>query len=497
MGHVIGCDIGSQSAKAVLVSPDGEVLATAGSPYAMKHLHDGWADQDPGEYRRALAESIRRVLATAGVPGSAVSHLALSSQVDGVVAVDRRGSALRDAIIWLDRRATAETARLGDRIDDERLFELSGLNLDATHTAPKMMWLAAREPQVYRDAELLTSVGGYAVTWMTGRRLQDHANASSTLLYDVRARAWSDELIDAAGLDLDKLPELGAAHDPAGTLLPAVAEELGLSTACTVLVSTGDDHAACLGAGGVEPGVVVDIVGTAEPVGVASDSPVFDRTRLLETHAHAVDGTFLIENPGFVSGGNTLWLSKNVLGVPQGELFALASQSVAGARGVRFIPALSGAMAPRWSDHMRGSFTGLGMNHTAEDLARAVVEANAFAFRDIHDRLRELGLASSLRLVGGGSRSDLWAQTKATVCGTPITRVHSDETSALGAAMLAGIGAGIFEDAPDAVRRSVRVTEDAVVPDDSDRAALDEAYQEYRALFDALEPHYRKGKVAA
>lgn len=497
MGYVIGCDIGSQSAKAVLMSPDGAILDSASSPYAMKHLHDGWADQDPADYRSSLATVIRAVLSKTGVEGRAVTHLALSSQVDGVVALDRSNRPLRDAIIWLDRRATSQTRQLASRIDEDRLFDITGLNLDASHTAPKLMWLAEHEADNYRAARSLVSVGGYAVAWMTGRPIQDHANSSSTLLYDVRARRWSPELIDASGLDGDKLPEIGAAHDPAGTLLPEVAEALGLTTDCVVLVSTGDDHAACLGAGGITPGVVIDIVGTAEPVGVASDTAQFDETRLVETHAHAADGKYLIENPGFVSGGNTLWLSKNVLGVPQGELFTLAEQSVPGARGVRFVPALSGAMAPRWNDHVRGSFTGLGMNHTGEDLARAVIEANVFAFRDIYDRLDAMGLADSVRMVGGGSRSALWMQTKATLCGTPIDRVRSDETSALGAAMLAGMAAGIFSDLDDAVNRVVEVAEDAVQPDSSCADVLEEAYQEYRAVYDALEPVYQKGKVAA
>lgn len=494
MGYVIGCDIGSQSAKAVLMSDEGTVVAAAGSPYSMIHLHDGWADQDPAAYRLALAKAIREVLATSGVAGREVTHVAFSSQVDGVVPIDRQRRPLRNAIIWLDRRATAQTRRLGTAVGEDRLFALTGLNLDASHTAPKMMWLADEEPDIYKAASSMPSVGGYAVAWMTGRSIQDHANASSTLLYDVQAREWCGQLIEAAGIDADKLPEIGAAHEPAGTLLPHVAEELGLTTDCVVLVSTGDDHAACLGAGGVVPGVVVDIVGTAEPVGVASAEPIFDSSRLVETHAHAVDGGYLLENPGFVSGGNTLWLSK-VLGRPQSELFDLAAQSVPGARGVRFMPALSGAMAPRWNDVVRGGFVGLGMNHGPEDMARAVLEANVFAFRDIYDRLRSMNLAHSVRMVGGGSRSDLWVQTKATACNTAVHKVSSAETSAVGAAMLAGVGAGVFTDVEDAVARVVELSGDPVEPLPSDQPALEAAYQEYRAFYDALEPVYEKGSV--
>lgn len=493
MGYVIGCDIGSQSAKSVLMSPEGTVLATANFPYSMQHPQSGWAEQDPAVYREGLASSIRAVLAESGVSGAEVTHIGLSSQVDGVVPLDARMRPLRSAIIWLDRRATAQVARFGEAMTSDQLFQRTGLNLDASHTAPKIMWLADNEPDIYKQSVSLPSVGGYAVAWLTGRSIQDHANSSSSLLYDVVARDWSDELIDAASLDRAKLPEIGRALDVAGSLTKEAADSLGLTTACVVVVSTGDDHASCLGAGGVRPGVVIDIVGTAEPVGVASSVPVFDETRLVETHAHAVDDSYLIENPGFVSGGNTLWFAKNVLGVGQQEFFDLANRSVPGANGVRFIPALTGSMAPRWNDAMRGTFAGLSMNHDSSDLARAIVEANSFAFRDIHDRLRALGLADSVRVVGGGARSSLWLTIKATLCATPITRVTTKETSAAGGALLAAVAAGFFPSLEDAVDAVVELHPEPVAPDTAAAAAYEDAYYHYRELFDTLEAGGGKG----
>jgi xylulokinase len=488
VGYVIGCDLGSQSAKAVLMSPDGALLGSATSPYSMLHPHSGWAEQDPRVYRGGLARSIRTVLDQTGVRAAEVTHLGLSSQVDGVVPIGADLHPLRNAIIWLDRRATTQVQRLGVALSSEHIFRRTGLNLDASHTAPKMMWLADNEPQVYREAACLPSVGGYALAWLTGRPIQDHANASSTLLYDVVARDWSDELIDAAQLDRAKLPEIGRATDVGGSLTVEAADALGLTTSCQVVVSTGDDHASCLGAGGVHPGVVIDILGTAEPVGVTSATPVFDETRLVETHAHAVDGRYLIENPGFVSGGNTLWFAKNVLRVDQQEFFDLANSSEPGARGVRFIPALTGSMTPRWNDAMRGSFVGLSMNHDSSDLARAIVEANSFAFRDIYDRLSALNLADSVRVVGGGARSALWLTIKATLCGTPIRRVTTEETSAAGGAMLAAVAAGIFPDLEHAVDTVVELHPVMVDPDESNADAYEAAYRDYRAVFDALEP---------
>ncbi|MDR1432184.1 MAG: hypothetical protein LBI99_08695, partial [Propionibacteriaceae bacterium] len=345
-GFAIGCDVGSQSLKIAVLSPEGRVLATAGAPYEMIHPQSGWADQDPRGYITAMAKSIRAALSAAGVSGKQIAVLGLASQVDGVVPLDAKLRPLRDAIIWLDRRAVAEAETLRRSVGAEAAFAKTGLNIDATHTGPKIMWLARNEPEVYAESVAMPSVGGYLLAWLTGVVAQDHANASSTLLYDISTRDYSPEMLQAAGIDAALMPRVLPADEIAGNLTRHAAETLGLTTDCLAVVGTGDEHGACVGAGGVTTDVIVDIAGTAEPVCVGSELPLIDETGLVETHAHAVRDYYLIENPGFVSGGNTLWLS-NALGISQGDVFAAAGRSVPGARGVRFLPTLSGAMAPR------------------------------------------------------------------------------------------------------------------------------------------------------
>jgi len=302
----------------------------------------------------------------------------------------------------------------------------------------------------------------------------------------VTRRTYSDPMLAAAGIDPALMPPIRNSDEIVGTLLPGAAEALGLTTACQVVVGTGDEHGACVGAGGVTRDIIIDVAGTAEPVCVGSDRPLIDETGLVETHAHAVSDFYLIENPGFVSGGNTLWLSE-VLDCSQAENFALAEQSEPGARGVRFIPALSGAMAPRWNDLMRGAFYGLGMNHTAADLARAVVEGNDFAFTDIVRRMRDMGLGGRVRVVGGGRRSEFSLTTKATLADCPVELVTSEETTAVGGAMIAAVGAGIFGSVGECVEAVVEVVPDIIEPDPSMHDRLEDAYGDYRRLYDALE----------
>ncbi|MFV0427370.1 MAG: xylulokinase [Beutenbergiaceae bacterium] len=493
MKYAVGCDVGSQSLKAVVLASDGQVLAKAGEQYSMAHRHSGWAEQSPDDYITAMGSAVRAALEMAGVAGSDVSVLGLASQVDGVVPVDASLQPLREAIMWLDRRAVTQAEQLRSAIGVSAAFDRTGLNIDASHTGPKIMWLREHEPDVFAAAHSMPSVGGFLLAWMTGELAQDHANASSTLFYDIRARDYSDEMLAAARIDRALMPAVQEADEVVATLLPHAAQALGLSTQCQVVVGTGDEHGACVGAGGVTEDIVIDIAGTAEPVCVGSNAPLIDDTMLVETHAHALRGQYLIENPGFVSGGNTLWLA-DVLGCSQAEVFALAEQSVPGAHGVLFIPALSGAMAPRWNDRMRGAFYGLGMNHEAADLARAVVEGNAFAFTDIERRIRDMGLGGSIRIVGGGRRSEFSMVTKATLANCVIDRVSTEETTAVGAAMVAAIGAGIYQDVPACVSEVVSLAEDPIEPDPTIAQALAQAYGNYRELYDALETTFARGE---
>lgn len=487
MSYVIGIDVGSQSVKAVLFARDGEVLAESAAAYETSYPASGWAEQDPGCWEQAIAHCVRELRRRAGVGAADVEVLALASQVDGLVALDARLRPLRPAIIWLDRRACQQSARLSEAVGEAELVVRTGLNPDASHTAPKAMWLQDEEPEHYDAARWLAPVGGYLNGWLTGTVAQDPANASSTLLYDLRSGGWDLELVDHAGLDPAKLPPILPATQIIGSLRPEVAAGLGLSTRCLVAVGTGDEHGAALGAGAVSPDVIVDVTGTAEPVAVPSSELVLDDQRLVETHAHAVPDMLLIENPGFVSGGSTSWWAR-AQSLPQREVFVQAALAPPGSDGALFLPTLSGATAPRWNDRMRGSFAGLSLNHDRAHLARAILEGCAFALRDIVDRFEAMGLGGDeLRVVGGGARSELWLQIKADVTGRPVRAVQGDHATSAGAAMLAAVAAGFFADLDEAAAQAVRLADAPVCPRAATADVYEEAYRAYRRLFDGVE----------
>jgi xylulokinase len=480
---VIGCDIGTQSTKAVLVGESGELVATSTARYGVDFPAPRWAEQDARTWTDAVAEVVRSLAGQAPGP---VRHIGVSAQVDGVVAVDADLAPVHPALIWMDRRAVAECTRAEERVGVDDVYAITGLNSDACHAAPKMAWLLA---QLARPPSHLVSPATLVTAWLTGQLAQDHANASSSMLYDVSRRRWSGPMLDAYEIDRALLPQIVDATDEIGPLRKDVAERLGLDTGCRVVAGTGDDHAGAVGAAAVRPGVVVDVTGTAEPIGTTATTPVFDPLRMVEAHAHAVPDVSFIENGGFVSGGSILWIAQ-LLGIGQDEVLGRAARTAAGAKGLVFVPALSGSMTPRWNSHATGSFTGLTMEHGADELCRAVLEGCVFASRDVIDQLAALGLpAEELRVTGGGARSKAWLQVKADVTGRPVRPVPGD-ASATGAACLAAVAAGWFSDVVTAAESLVETSAPMVEPDTSTASAYQSGYDRYRQVYDALEPTF-------
>jgi xylulokinase len=502
MSYVIGCDIGSQAVKAVLLDAGGRLLAEAGARYGIDYPQPAWAEQEASDWIAALAQSVRQVVAAAGVSPAEVAAIGLDAQVDGVVAVDAGGRPLHPAIIWMDRRATAQCAA-AEHLTPQQIFAISGLNLDASHVAPKIRWLADDRPQVYAASAAFLLPGSYVARWLTGETAVDYSNASSSLLMDVNTRQYSAELCAAFEIDPARLAPILPADAVLGPLTAEAAERLGLTRRTRLVLGSGDEHAACLGAGVTQPGLVCDIAGTAEPVCAASPQPLFDPTGLVETHCHAHPGLWLLENPGFVSGANLRWFAEHFAADElrqAGERPWLAYQRLdeaaagvpPGSLGLVMLPCLMGAMAPTWNAAARGVFLGFTLAHERAHFARAVLEASAYAVRDITDQMQRLGLRlTEMRCVGGGARSRIWRQIKADVTGLPVVTLHTPETTSLGAAILALAGSGLMGSLEEAAAAVVQVAEVCEpVPAHQERYA--EIYQIYRAAYFSLLPVFEQ-----
>lgn len=503
MKYVVGCDIGSQSLKALLISELGQTCGEASASYAIEYPQPTWAEQNPDAWIAALKKAIRALLSTAGVPAQDILAIGLDAQVDGVVAVNADGKPLYPAMIWMDRRAVAQCEIAGRQMSPEAVFKITGLNLDPSHVAPKIRWLADNEPRLFGQTAHFLLPGSYVALALTGELGVDYSNASSTMLMDVRSRTWSQQMCDLFEIPMRQLPPIYPATQVIGSLLPHMAEEMGLSPKTSVILGSGDEHAACLGAGVTRSGLVCDIAGTAEPVCASSDIPLFDESGLVETHCHADPGLWLLENPGFVSGANYRWfrdqfaekevrLASEIGSDPYVLLNAAAETVPPGSDGLILLPCLMGAMAPTWNALARGTFMGFTLAHRREHFCRAILEGSAYAVRDITDRMLRMGLPlHEIRVVGGGARSALWRQIKADVTGLPISITNTVETTALGAGILALSGSGLVDTIEGAVELTTHVVETRE-PDVKTRALYEDFYQLYRATYFSLLPVFEQ-----
>jgi xylulokinase len=503
--YVIGCDVGSQGTNAALYSADGELVASAYEGYDPSYPHPGWAEEDPSLWTDAVADTVRRVVLEVPEGASAVRGISFGSQLDGMVVCDSAGRPLRPALIWMDRRAEAQAAAVADRLSPAEFYRHVGANLDSSHAVFKALWVRDEEPELFARAAHLMSPGSFVLRAASGAIAVDYSNASSLALLDPRTRAWSGPVIEATGIDPAMLPELAPATGVAGTVSPAFAEATGLSPDTVVAVGCGDEMAATLGAGVFAPGDVCDVVGTAEPVCAASSEPREDPTMLVECHPHADPDAWLLENPGFVSGGNLRWW-RDQFGVAErqaeatgdGDAYDLLSHAASevppGAEGVVFLPCMQGAMAPEWNGAARGVFYGLALAHTRAHLTRAVLEGSAFALRDILEAMKATGLdVRRLTIVGGGAKSRLWRQIKADVTGLPVRVPRTVETTATGAAILAAVGSGVHASVADAVAAFVAYEPEELEPDPARNRSYDEAYRRYRDVYFALKPIFALG----
>ena len=479
----LGIDVGTQSLKAVVLSDGMKLLGSGSVAYQPNMPHPGWAEQDPSLWLTALRPAIGTALESAGLSASDVEALAVCGQLDGCVATDRTGAPLAPAIIWMDRRAEP----LLSGLDAAAIGRRCGLVLDATHLGAKIAWFNSNLPR-RREVATWHQPVSFVVAALTGSRKISPSLASTTMLYDIGAGGWSEELCGWFGARRGELPEIAGDADVAGRLNEAGATLTGLPVGVPVAVGTGDDFSNLLGCGISRPGTVGVSLGTAETIGVLSAQSVFDPQLLVETHGFP-GGLFHLGNPGWLSGGAVRWAGQ-LLSLTNDDVFsAMAGSARPGCDGLVFIPALSGAMAPKWIAGARGSFVGFTTAHGPAEAARAVLEGTAFAMRDVLARLDALGVSTErLCLMGGGAKSALWCQIRADVTGRPVDVLTASDASATGAAVLAAVvagkGATTIAEASGALDLPLRRVE----PKPELLATYDEAYGRYRAVFAALEP---------
>jgi xylulokinase len=492
----VGVDVGSQGTCAQALDAEGVLVVSSYAPHELSYPHPGWAEQDPGEWVRGLTQTLAEV--RRATSGRRIAAISFGSQLDGLVATGRDGRALHPALIWSDRRADEECRRLAGEYDGLR--QRTGCNLDPGHVNAKIAWLRGHEPQVDRDAATYLLPGSWVAQQAAGELAVDPSNASSTGLLDPRAMTWCEEACELFEVDPDRLAPIRPADAVLGPVAPWLRDATGLAADTEIVLGAGDEMAAVLGAGVIEPGEVCDVMGTAEPVCAVVADPVLDAPEIVELHPHAAPGRWLLENPGWLSGGAYRWF-RDELGGPEVAraaatgadvyelLNALAVDAPPGSEGVSWVPALSGAMAPEWNARARAGWFGLTAAHGRAHMARALLEGNALALRDVVEAIALTGRElTGLVCVGGGAKGELLLQIRAHATGLTVCRPDDVETTARGAAMLAAAGVGLHPSVAAAARAMAGPRSEPVRPDPRLRATYDALHARHRRLYAALCP---------
>lgn len=490
----IGIDIGSQGTKLTLLGRNGEISGDVFYPYPIEFPHPHWAEQDPRLWEEAVIEGLKNIVQKSKHPAE-ISAIGIDAQVDGVIAVDKDGDPIHKAIIWMDRRAKEEEKLIGEVIKKEDLFNITGCNLDSSHVLPKILWLE-RNIDTFPVTYKLLMPASYILFFLTGEFGIDCSNASSTLFFDIKKKAWSEEILNQFNIDLSLLPDIFPSTYGIGRLKNEIAKEVGLSGCPLVSVGCGDEHAAAVGAGVIGEGILLDVTGTAEGVGVSSSKPLLDRSHLVETHGHASPGHWFIENPGYVSGGSLRWFKDNFCtidnhGFSYDDLTEAAEDIPAGSDGIIFLPTMMGSMVPEWDSSAKGNIYGISMNCTRAHITRAILEGAAYGLKDIVEAIRGMAINfSKVRVAGGGSRSKLWNQIKADVLDLSVETLFTPETTSIGAALIGAVCGGMYPTLKDAVDDVVKIKE--TVHPRKDRRIYDEMYQNYRELYFSLKPLFKR-----
>lgn len=468
---VVGLDVGTTAVKGIALDGAGQLVASAHRQYALSTPRAGWAEQDPEDWWRATTSVLAQLREAAGAP----EGIGLSGQMHGLVALDARGRVLRPAILWNDQRTGEECREIERTIGLERLIALTGNRALPGFTAPKLLWLRRHEPELFAQITHIALPKDYVRLRLCGEHATDVADASGTLLLDVAARRWSEEVLDALALDPAWLPRLHESPQVSGLTSEGV----------PVAAGAGDQAAGAVGVGVLHPGPLSIVLGTSGVVFAALDRFVADPQARLHCFCHAAPDRWHLMGVMLSAAGSLAWLQA-IVGGDYDELTAEAAGWPAATEGLLFLPYLAGERTPHADPDARGAFTGLSLRHDRGALVRALLEGVAFGLRDSLDLIEGLGeRPSGARVSGGGARSEEWLRILASVLGLALQRVAVQDAAAFGAALLAGVAAELWPDLDAAVLATVR-TQGAIEPVaewiDPYRAAL----RRYRALYPAL-----------
>lgn len=495
MKYLIGIDIGTSGAKSVLISEKGALLASDFQEYPLSLPRAGWAEQDPEHWVQATLRSLRNLLLSSRVAEKDLAGLSLSGQMHGLVCLDGDGRVLRPAILWCDTRTTEECRLIEEKVGGRsKLIQLTSNPALEGFTLPKLIWVQRHQPEIFSRIRMVLLPKDYVRFRLTGELGMDMSDAAGTLMLDVKKRRWSKPLLAAVGISPAILPPLGESPDIAGKITASVAGETGLPEGLPVAFGGADNTCAAVGNGVISEGTVAVSIGTSGTVIAPTASPLRDKMGRAHTFNHSVPGLWYVMGVMQAAGLSLKWLRDNFSGLERAMaaesgtdayswMTAGAEKLPPGSEGLLWLPYLNGERTPHLDANARGVLFGVEARHTKAHVMRAVMEGVAFGLRDSLEIIRSLKIpVAEIRLTGGGGKSPVWQQILADVFGQAVVTINAEEGPAFGAAIIAGVGTGVYSDFGQAAGKLIKVTRE-ISPDPARSQAYERPYKLFGKLY--------------
>lgn len=492
--YFIGIDSSTTATKALLMDVAGQVLAVAASEYPFETPRPLWSEQHPDLWWEGAKQAIRAVLAKAGISGEQVAGVGLTGQMHGLVLLDEAGKVLRPAILWNDQRTQAQCDEIHRAIGKELFIQITGNVALTGFTAPKILWVKQNEPEVYAKVRHILLPKDYVRYRLTDTFAMDKADGAGTVLFDIKSRDWSPQILRALGIDPAWMPPLYEGPQITGHITPEAAATTGLKAGTPVMAGGGDQAAQAVGVGAVTEGIVALTLGTSGVVFATANGPFIEPQGRLHAFCHSVPGKWHLMGVMLSAAGSLRWYRDTFApGMGYDELLAPAGKVPAGSDGLLFLPYLTGERTPHPDPLARGAFVGLTVRHGMAHTTRAVLEGVAFGLKDSFELMKSSGLSEirQVRVSGGGAKSPLWRQILADIFGCELVTVNTTEGAAYGAALLAAVGAGEYPSVEAACEAAVKVT-GSTLPAPEQVKAYEKIYPLYRDLYPTLTSSFKR-----
>lgn len=496
--YILAHDLGTSGNKASLFTVEGKLMGSQVFAYDVNYFNGTWAEQDAEDWWKAVCITSKSLIEATEIDPREIGAVSFSGQMMGCLCVDRQGNPLRKSIIWADQRAQEQAAQIEKHISQQDFYHIVGHRNTASYGVQKLMWVRDNEPEIYEQTYKTLNAKDFIVFRLTGKFYTEYSDGNSMGCFDLNNLKWSEELISYAGIDGDKLPELQPSTFVAGGVTEEAAKVTGLAPGTPVVLGAGDGVTANVGAGSIKPGKTYSCMGTSAWITTTTEKPIFDPQMRSVTWAHAVPGLYAPNGTMQTAGGAYSWLKNTVCTMESYEAkekgispYDLINQEIekspAGANGVMFLPYLLGERAPRWNHQAKGAFLGLRAESSRGDMMRSVLEGVTLNLSVVLDILKTQVDIDEIMVVGGGAKGRVWRQIMADIYNTRIVvPTVLEEAGSMGAAVIGGVGAGIYSGF-EAIDRFLEVAD---VQEPNPEAV--HTYEPVKKLFDdcyyALEP---------